>query len=539
MNMPVSIESKRKNRNSQESDKKYEIRSMEELFLDEEEEKNVNINVDLLTDENELNNEKEKEIILDEEILNSFENLSEEDFKNLGSNANVSGSNMSNTNLKQIKLKIPGLDKINEYLIKSHTHRTGNNNVNTNVNNNSQKNLTNILTGSVNINDFYSRDMKIEEYPDIDIENNYNLENDYNNIEPHNENTNKQYKYEEDKIEEDTFDHIKTVNMNNLINNEEDDDDDEENNDLDIIDSLGDYIDDDYESKLEKIRLAKSKRPPTRYGNREDQVLWSGSSNNNNKNLTNNFTDNKHKINSSSLSPNGEVNLEEDNKNKSNFNSILKNKNKIKQLSQNQNRQGSINNSVNNINIKPMNNTFNDAISDRLHFSNYNNNMSRVETMAKDRPISNVQNGVNSYHNKKIIHNLHDLQNRINNTIQYDHNNNAKISSEFRKTLKMKLTKNTDKIFANLKRLTNINNSKFGYKKADFSTSRISNQENNSTINRAMSNPDLFSTPGDVNIENYNDYDLPMQQKPIVKKGVNYNINTNLTESKYLGNILI
>jgi len=152
--------------------------------------------------------------------------------------------------------------------------------------------------------------------------------------------------------------------------------------------------------------------------------------------------------------------------------------------------------------------------------------------------------------NKKNIHTLHNLHNK--NTLNIKINKpeaEKKISSEFRKILKLKLTKNSDKIFANLKKLSNLNE-----------TSRINNESRRETLknespfekpqemNRIMSNPDLLKRDRDIkimdceleeynspnNIINMNNLNSTQNSKQPSKKP-NYNIMTNLTESKYLG----
>jgi hypothetical protein len=151
--------------------------------------------------------------------------------------------------------------------------------------------------------------------------------------------------------------------------------------------------------------------------------------------------------------------------------------------------------------------------------------------------------------NKKNIHTLHNLHKNTLNLKINKPENEKKISSEFRKILKLKLTKNSDKIFANLKKLTNFNE-----------TSRINNESRRETLksespyekpqemNRIMSNPDLLKRDRDIKIidcelEEYNspnniinmNFNSTQNSKQPSKKP-NYNIMTNLTESKYLGN---
>ena len=84
----------------EKEDKKYEINSMEELFLNDEEKKDVINQEDIiLSDEKDYN---------DELILNSFENLNLEDFKN--------------PNFNSFKGKISELEHINEYIIKTNEY---------------------------------------------------------------------------------------------------------------------------------------------------------------------------------------------------------------------------------------------------------------------------------------------------------------------------------------------------------------------------------------------------------------------------------
>jgi hypothetical protein len=83
---------------NKDNDKKYQIRSMEELFIEEDNKKDV-----LHVDDIILSDEKE---VYDDIIIDSFENLNLEDFKN-----------------HSYKNKIPGdLEHFNEYAINNHDY---------------------------------------------------------------------------------------------------------------------------------------------------------------------------------------------------------------------------------------------------------------------------------------------------------------------------------------------------------------------------------------------------------------------------------
>jgi len=236
INLPLAMDSK-KNKSDLSRDKKYEIKSMEELFLEDEELKETRpidvINKDYDDFIVEPDNLKMKEQLggYDEEILSSFENLNLEDFKNLGNpvedeiilddNFNFVNS-MNKFNQLANKTDHPILDQINEYLIKGNSYYRTNNQIEFN------NNLDDVLT-----NPYFSDrndEIKIEDYDQevaaLDI-----LENEYNSnpLNEELENTNKNNRYEEDKsIHADD----KILKVNNFYFGELDNSNDVEGNDV-------------------------------------------------------------------------------------------------------------------------------------------------------------------------------------------------------------------------------------------------------------------------------------------------------------------
>lgn len=145
------------------------------------------------------------------------------------------------------------------------------------------------------------------------------------------------------------------------------------------------------------------------------------------------------------------------------------------------------NSSLRNMNIN-MNNTFNHLSSDRM------------QSPTKDLSSYGTKTYRNSPYNKKGK-----------NTI--DHTHNLQISSEFRKTLKMKLTKNSNKIFANLKRLSKSNMGKTKNMSSlthRIDDSRVSNidegEYKNSVMSARIGNNDI-SHPNIPNHQEEENYD--------------------------------
>lgn len=563
--MPLQVETNRNLRNTKniintkKSDKKYEIRSMEELFLDDEEEKNENLNLNKphnlqikIKDDEDLNGLYElnncsppihlnniNNLSHEDEILSSFENLNLEDFKNMSGSPQSPRSphsHQSNRSINKSKKIIiqgvdyPTIDKINELLIKSQSQC----------------------------------EIKIEDYnDDLEVEKNLFSQNNHMKNDIH--------------IEENPIDFDECLE-NNYQNRGELYIDDDEN--INMIQSISDSLSVSSENirQLELIRENKSRRPPTRYGNREDQVLWRDNCQNipvpvgqlnNPEQFDFNF-DTLKKMNT--ISHNHSAGTSTFIKHL-NINSVLKNKNKFKPLSS--------------TGLRKMNRTFNlSSITERIHSPGSPTNRTLQNNQTSYRiPLNSLQQNLSnyemntttnlgnisniSYGNKNIynLHNLHNLSNiksnmntfrtitEMQNTCtQYDPLNTAsttKISSEFRKILKSKLNKNSDKIFANLKRLSN-NTDNLSYneqlvKNENFSkTVRDSDRpsreftrnmikENYSsgkiTSSRAMSNPNLKK-------DNYREDNLHLNQEmnnSLPRKQGNFNINTNLSESKYIG----
>jgi hypothetical protein len=236
INLPLAMDSK-KNQDDVSRDKKYEIKSMEELFLEDEEIKETRpidvINKDYDDFMAEPVNIKMKESLggYDEEILSSFENLNLEDFKNMGSpieddiiiddNFNFVNS-MNKFNQMVNNTDHPILDQINEYLVKGNSYYGAKNPIDFN------NNLDDVIS-----NPYFTErndEIKIEDYDQeiaaLDI-----LVNEYNSN-PLNEeldNINKNNRYEEDKsIHTDD----KIIKVNNFYFGELDNSNDVEGNDV-------------------------------------------------------------------------------------------------------------------------------------------------------------------------------------------------------------------------------------------------------------------------------------------------------------------
>jgi hypothetical protein len=208
LNLPLAIDNKKKQHESSR-DKKYEIKSMEELFLEEEDLKTrpadvINKDYDDFMVEP-VNVDVKESVGLngyDEEILSSFENLNMEDFKNLGNpveddiiiddNFNFVNS-MNKFNQKLTKTDHPILDQINEYLSKGTSYYGA-------------KNPIDLYSDQddLNSNPYFSErnnEIKIEDYDQevaaLDI-----LENEYNSnpqIEEFDHLNTNNNRYEEDK----------------------------------------------------------------------------------------------------------------------------------------------------------------------------------------------------------------------------------------------------------------------------------------------------------------------------------------------------
>jgi hypothetical protein len=509
-NIPLQLENKRKNRNTRQNDKKYEIKSMEELFLDDEEEKDENLDQEEKFKNNKNHNNFNKAINLhiktkdsvdfntlnspvnlnninnfshEDEILSSFENLNLEDFKNMSESYHSNPA--SNKKIIIQGVDYPVIHQINELLIKSQSQCDIKiEDYNNDLECEEEKNL-------FNLNNHLNNDIHIQENP-IDLDE--CLENVYTD-----------HKDKEEQL------HL----------------DEEEN--LNMIQSISDSLSVSSENlrQLELIRENKSRRPPTRYGNREDQVMWREScqpltspGNNLDQELDLNSLKKMNTISHNTSTGNLIKHL--------NINNVLKNKNRFKPISS--------------TGLKKMNRTFNlSSITERIHSPGSPSNRTLQNHQASYRiPLqqnlsnyemnttSNLANtSTLSYGNKKIynLHNLHNLSNIKSNmntfrtitemqTTQYDPLNSVsttKISSEFRKILKSKLNKNSDKIFANLKRLSN-NTNNVSYNEQLVKNENLSNtvredqrtsreitssrgKDNSSsgknTNSRAMSNPNL------------------------------------------------
>ena len=206
--MPLSNDNRKKKVTSN-NDKKYEIKSMEELFLEEEEMKETRpvdvINKDyddFLVDTANVNvNIKESHGGYDEEILSSFENLNLEDFKNnvnavedeilIDDNFNFVNS-ITKFNPKLSNNENPIIDDINEYLVKGISYYGAKNPIDYN------NNIDDVLG-----NQYFrkrSLELKIEDYDQevatLDIlENKYNSNSVVENL----ENLSKNNRYVEEK----------------------------------------------------------------------------------------------------------------------------------------------------------------------------------------------------------------------------------------------------------------------------------------------------------------------------------------------------
>jgi hypothetical protein len=289
------------------------------------------------------------------------------------------------------------------------------------------------------------------------------------------------------------------------------------------------------------MREMRSRRPPTRYNNREDQVLWEridmqnkSSSKQNNAKSSNSLQLDSPYSSEENQNPNLKNNSrgqKTNNKLILNYNSSQGNINHPQHIRTNNTRAASNTLSSNdahstlanirNLNNLQMNNTFNIASlspSNRMNSPNGSSMMSqknfKQNLTSLDIPHNNQCANTSSHISSRHQHSSNTV-----NLHSKSKEKDMKVSSEFRKTLKMKLNKNSTKIFENLKRLTE--------RRQRSETSRPKNLEKyNESAFSSSSRSRKNSNQVAENDENY------------MKKKINKvnDITTNLTESKYILN---
>jgi hypothetical protein len=516
---------KRNSNDSKTSEKKYEIRSMEELFLEDEEEKNYSGASQKLNDRDNKTNFRVEAIDLieelhpmnqinsillssPEEIINQvrkktfYENEIEcgEGENNLvkmqGYPAELIKVNENERNPeenpdeifdlhskfnnyeKNINYELPISLSYDDEVLDSFENlnledfKKGVNEINTSITDNprSPHNLPSKFTSNLNK---VERGIKIEDYTDELLNNNFenDLENDYN----------------ED-------------NLNNVIN----------------IPSLQDDFSESSLNRhqLDQLRENKQKRPPTRYGNRDQQVLWENG----------NIIESTKNISSA---------LSQDSLDEDRFKVLPPQLNNT--INYNKSKTGkdqSLNRNINQQNL-----------------SDYESNKKNSTYNLTER--KNIKKIYNLYNNN--IHKKNSLSCRNEKSNFEEHSNISKrhISSEFREILKKKLSRNSDKIFENLRKLSekklakehntfNIFN--------NFNTVDYSDLAKNNNRHRESYHGKSFETDGNIEQEeNKNDgHNDPIFNNNYLKTGSTKNlhkkvndINTNLTESKYFGKFYI
>ena len=335
------------------------------------------------------------------------------------------------------------------------------------------------------------------------------------------------------------------------------------------------FYDGSKKSKIDFQREAKTKRPPTRYGNREDQVLWEnshkrGNLNNkieekfNNKNFfsdedqdyeNNNINKNKNfkEKNNKKIYNNFLKKEEEEIQQYNNVNSAknLKNENLKSDNSRNEKQEIKNlqkNNSKKNLVIQSYLQKNDFEFYEKTDTKNSNHNNYNSNNINEDNHSNNIAHSFSSGENSSE-NELNARNNYRHKTLQTTNDEINMPNSEFRKTLRMNLTKNHNKIFANLKKVymnNNPGNNAINKQKKhrnsvdtgeklnkNFNTNlKEENEENYEDINKGKKNKGNLSNVDDFLSERNNSKNNKL-------KNNSHFINTNLTESKYLGKLFL